>query len=383
VFVTGYAYPWDVSDQPGFLDRVAELGVDEVVVAAAYHTARAAVPWSHRRSMMVAEHAAIYRPVREQAWAGRSLRPTAASWVDGPDSAGDAVRRLAAAGVRTGLWLVLTHNSLVGKQNPDATVRNCFGERYSWALCPSRPQVRDYAATLAAECVRDLDPHTVILESCGPMGAVHQYMHEKTDGVWAPSVARLLSVCCCDACTEGWRAAGLDVEATVAALRREIRRLLDLGELGRTGDELPTGLTDALLAVRQRGTDALRAQVLAAIGRPERLVLHGSPDPWATGALPGLTPTAAADVDSVVVQCWQPGPVALDTVRATRADVPSTVEVGAYVTGVAAQPVPDMSGYVRDLAAAGATELHLYHLGLAGPARWPHLRAAVATAHAG
>ena len=44
---------------------------------------------------------------------------------------------------------------------------------------------------------------------------------------------------------------------------------------------------------------------------------------------------------------------------------------------------PDMPGYVRDLAAAGASELHLYHLGLAGPARWPHLREAVAAAHDG
>jgi hypothetical protein len=48
---------------------------------------------------------------------------------------------------------------------------------------------------------------------------------------------------------------------------------------------------------------------------------------------------------------------------------------------VAAAPIPDIAGYVRELADAGANELHLYHLGLAGPARWADLRTAVAAAH--
>jgi len=369
MLVTGYAYPWDV-EEPGFLDRVQSLGVDEVVVAGAYHTARAATPWSVTRSAMVAEYAAFYRPVRAEAWSGHQLRPSPAHWVDSPDSAGDAVRTLNAAGVRSGLWLVFTHNSLLGKAFPELTVRNCFGESYSWALCPSRAAVRDYAATLAAESVRDLDVHTVILESVGPMGVGHQYMHEKTDGVWSPAVARLLSVCCCPAC-------GVSPEV-VALLRAEVRRLLDTGDLGLTADALPADVAAELLAARQKSVDALRARILAALGRPARLVLHGHPDPWVTGALPGLTPGAATDVDSVVVPCWQPGPASIDVVRTAAS---STVDIGAYVTGVAANPVPDMAGYIRDLAAGGASELHLYHLGLAGPGRFEHLRAAVAAAH--
>ncbi|HEX3792590.1 MAG TPA: hypothetical protein VHW44_32315 [Pseudonocardiaceae bacterium] len=378
--VTGYAYPWDVLDDPGFLDRVADLGVDEVAVAASYHAARAATPWQHDRTAVIAAHAAIYRPVRESAWAGQVLRPSYAGWVAEPDAAGAAVRRLIEAGVPVAPWLVLTHNSLLGNSFPEFSGQNCFAERYPWALCPSRPEVRQYAATLAGECVRELDAHTVILESCGPMGAVHQHIHEKTDAVWAPATARLLSICCCPACTEGWTMAGLDVGRTVALLAAEVRRLIGTGDLGLTADELPAEVSAGLLAARQRAVDELRAGVLAALGSPERVVLHGSPDPWATGALPGLTPTAAGDVRSVVVQCWQPGQASLDAVRRTAAG--STVDIGAYVTGVAAQPVGDIAGYVRDLAAAGATELHLYHLGLAGPARLDDLRAAVQAAHA-
>ncbi|HWC83623.1 MAG TPA: hypothetical protein VG756_27010 [Pseudonocardiaceae bacterium] len=379
--VTGYAYPWDVLEEPGFLDRATELGVREIAVAASYHAVRAATPWSAERTAVLAEHAALYRPVREKAWSGKRLRPAAATWTRSADSAGDAVRTLSGAGIAVAPWLVLTHNSLLGRQNPDLTVRNCYGESYPWALCPSAPEVREFAVTLAAECVRELDVRTVIVESCGPMGLTHQYMHEKTDGVFAPAAARLLSVCCCPACTADWPRAGLPIEATIALLRKEIRRLLDTGDLGLATDELPAEVSEALLNVRHRAVDELRAGVLGALDEV-RVVLHGSPDPWATGALPGLTPNAANEVDAVVVPCWQPGPAALDAVRAARNLAKSTVDIGAYVTAVAAAPVPDLPGCVRELAAAGASELHLYHLGLAGPARWPDLRQAVAAAPA-
>ena len=41
-----------------------------------------------------------------------------------------------------------------------------------------------------------------------------------------------------------------------------------------------------------------------------------------------------------------------------------------------------MRAYVAEFGRAGATRLDLYHLGLAGPARWAELHAAVAGATA-
>lgn len=379
--VTGYAYPWDVD--PGFLRRARDLGVDEVAVAIAYHGARAATPWQAGRASVLAEHAALYRPVREDVWRFRALRPEPAPWTGSTDSAGEAVRTLAAAGLRAAAWLVLTHNSLLGTRFPAVTVRDCFDQPYPWALCPAHDEVRDYAATLAAECVRDLPVDAVILEACGQLGVTHQNMHEKTDAVWAPAAQRLLSVCCCRACVRRWRSAGLDPHRTRALLRDAVLAVIASGDLDRTEDGLPGDVRATLLACRQQATDLLRAEVLAAIGPQARVVLHASPDPWATGALPGLTPATGRDARGVVVSCWQPGQTSVDVVAAARAVLPSTVDVGAYVTAVAAAPAPDIGGYVRALAAAGAAELHLYHLGLAGPARYADLRAAIASAHRG
>ncbi|HEX5407395.1 MAG TPA: hypothetical protein VFX16_34410 [Pseudonocardiaceae bacterium] len=376
--VTGYAYPWDVLDDPGFVDRATGLGVDEIAVAVAYHGTRAATPWQVDRAAVVAEHSALYRPVRDDVWRSRVLRPEPAGWMTTSDSAGDAIRAL--AGLPTAAWLVLTHNSLLGNRFPAMTTRDCFGQQYPWALCPTRAEVRDYAATLAAECVRDLPVDSVLLEACGQMGAVHQHLHEKTDAVWAPAVRRLLSICCCDACLDAWRSAGLDHRSTSALIREQVLAVIASGDLTRTDDDLPAELLTGVLACRQLATDQLRADVCSAIGRRARVVLHGSPDPWATGALPGLTPAAGKDVDCVVVPCWQPDQ-GVDLVAAARAALPAGVDVGAYVTAVNAAGMPDIAAYVRALADAGATELHLYHLGLGGPARLPDLGAAVTAAH--
>lgn len=377
--VTGYAYPWDVLDDPGFLGRATDLGVDEVAVAISYHATRAATPWQVTRTAVLAGHAALYRPVRPDAWRSRALRPEPAEWLDRPDSAGDAVRALADAGLRTAAWIVLTHNSLLGTRFPEVTTRDCFDQAHPWALCPARAEVRDYSATLAAESVRGLLVDSVILESCGQMGAVHQHMHEKTDAVWAPAVQRLLSVCCCAACAGGWQDAGLDPLPTRVLLRERVLSIIASGDLTVTEDGLPEDLRDVLLANRRHFTDLLRTEVLAAIGTGARIVLHGSPDPWTTGALPGLTPSAGKDAACVVVPAWQPGQASVDLVAVAQAEQPA--DVGAYVTAVAASPVPDIADYVGDLADAGARELHLYHLGLGGPARLPDLRAAVAAAH--
>src|SRR5581483_970946 len=131
-------------------------------------------------------------------------------------------------------------------------------------------------------------------------------------------------------------------------LRARVRSIMATGDLGATEDGLPAEIAAALLSTRQQHTDALRAAVLAEVGSAGRVILHTSNDPWATGALPGLTPFTAGEIDAVVLPGWQVGPGSVDAVRTTRASVPDTVDVGSYVTAVAPIPVTDIQGYVRD-----------------------------------
>jgi len=352
--VSGHAYPWDVLGDPGFLDRAPR----RVTLAAAYHSTRAATPLHPEHRIVHARWAALYRPVREVAWKGHDLRPLAPDWVSSGDAFGEAAAVLKRAGHEVTAWIVLTHNTRLGTRRPDVAVVNCFGEIYPYALCPAHAEVRDYAATLAAEAVLDTDVDGVSLEACGQMGVVHLDHHEKTDGAWTPETARLLSICCCAACRHAWAADGLDPAEVVAALRA-----------GTPSDPMLA----ALLAVRHRFTDMLRAQVLAALPSLP-VTLHANPDPWATGPSPGLTPSAAGDVDALLVPCWPIGSAGL-----VRAAAQAGKPVDAYVSVLHPMDPAAVVPHVRDLEAAGASRFSLYHLGLA-PAWRQDLFATIAAA---
>lgn len=337
--LTGHAYPWDVLGDPGFVERTA--GLATVALAAAYHSTRAATPLHPNHQVVDARYAALYRPV-SPAWRDRRLRPLAPTWVSAPDSWGAAAAVVRSAGLRVSAWVVLTHNTRLGTEFPDVAVVNCFGDRYPYALCPAWAEVRSYAALLAAEAAADADE--VSLEACGQLGVTHQSHHDKTDGAWTPTAQRWLSVCCCGACQRGWVARGLDVPWVLSTLREAVR----------TSGAVP--FADELLAVRQESTDRLRAEVLSGLDVP--VTLHAHPDPWVTGASPGLTPTAGADVSALVVPAWP-----LDSAPVVASAVATGRPVDAYVSVL--RESSGLADHARGLVTAGATGLAIYHLGLA------------------
>jgi hypothetical protein len=356
--VSGHAYPWDVLGDPDFAHRAA-AAVDTVTLAATYHSTRAATPLHPTRRIVDARYAALYRPIRPAAWEGHRLRALGPSWMEEPDPFGTAAGVLRSAGLKVNAWIVLTHNTRLGLENPSMAVVNCFGERYPYALCPAHPEVRAYAATLAAEAVRDVAVDGISLEACGQLGLVHLGHHEKTDGAFSAEQVRLLSVCCCAACRAGWQSAGLDPSAVIAGLRA-----------GSVPDEV--------LAHRHAGTDALRAEVLTAVrtqapGIP--VTLHANPDPWATGPSPGLTPAAASDVDALLVPAWPTTEASAELVRRAAA---TGLPVDAYVTALPPAEPSALPAHVERLRTAGATRFSLYHLGLAAADRQELLRGVAA-----
>lgn len=355
----GHAYPWDVLGDSGFCDRVAGLGLDSVTLAAAYHSVRAATPLHPKHQLVDARHAALYRPVRPGTWSGR-LQPGEPDWVDSRDGFGDAAHILADAGIPVNAWIVLTHSTRLGRAHPDLTVRNCFGETYPYALCPSHAEVRDYAATLAAESVRDVPVASVSLEACGQLGLGHIGHHEKTDGAWTPAAQSLLSVCACDGCAGGWTARGLDPEHVRQVLRDAV-----WGEAVSRPTPPSQVVRDVLLDTRHAFTDTLRRGVISAVrdvAPHVAVTLHANPDPWATGPSVGITAATVADVDAILVPAWPTTSASADTVAAV-AGHGRTVD--AYVTVLPPTEQAAVAGHIRRLADAGATRFSLYHLGLA------------------
>jgi hypothetical protein len=422
--VVGYAYPWDVLGDPAFVSRVRALGVTEVALAASYHATRAATPLHPQHLVVEAREAALYRPVRQRAWAGRRLVPLGAGWVPGDDPFGAATVRLRAAGISVTAWIVLAHATHLGSAHPDVSVRNYRGDHYPYALCPANPEVRQYAATLAAEAVRGVPIDGVSLEACGQLGVSHNGRHEKTSGVFPPAAQRALSVCCCGYCTADWIRRGQDPDQVAERLSTAVGGVLT----GTHGADAPMTelvgdrIAEIVLATRRDFAAALRADVLAAVHRhapSARITLHGRAEPWATSpdvavdadtvrptadpatgteragshdrAAGGDQPTvgdrtddadrraggdgngaeaetpAVPMIDAVLTACWPTTSASVEALAHTRSVLPDEVALGAYLTVLPPADPDRVVDHAGALLGAGATELHLYHLGLAPP----------------
>ncbi|OZD63312.1 hypothetical protein CH268_10415 [Rhodococcus sp. 06-1460-1B] len=367
--IVAHAYPWDVLGDPHFVERANTFGVHEISLAATYHSTRAATPLHPQHKVVDAHHAALYRPVRPDAWAGHTITARTAAWGGAEDAFGEAAGVLREAGFLVNAWIVLTHSTILGHAHPEATVVNCFGDAYRYALAPGHPDIVRYSATLAAEAIRGVEVHGVSVEACGQLGFAHVGPHEKTDGAFPGIGDTLMSISCTQRELDAWSERGVDSGKVTHKLRDGVDAL-SAGTLpagAAITDVLAADEIDAVLAVRHADADHLRAEVLAAVREQApsaRVTLHGHPDPWKTGPSPALTASAPADVDAVLVSAWPGTAETVSVVQATRAAVGDGVDVGAYVSVLPPKKLDEVAAHVAATLDAGANELHLYHLGL-------------------
>jgi hypothetical protein len=361
-----YLYPWDVDGDPAAPGRIAGLGVQEVVLAAAYHSVRAVTPFHPRHRIITRDAAVYYRPSRER-WRGLPLRPAkpSASRHLAADPAGSferAAEQLRAADLRVTAWVVVAHSEAVGAAHPEFVVRNAFGDPYPWALCIASPDVKDYAATLAADVAALGWADGLELEACGWYGFGHLSAHDKTGGGPAGAAGWLLDLCFCPSCEGAYQAAGLNL----GDVRERVRAAVDAGL-----DGLPAGMERAILEVRAEvAADFLRDVLASArVAAPGKHVLvHSHPDSRETGANPGFDPLVLlghGGADGVVLAC--PEPASAEVVSRVATAAPGTARIAANLPAVAAlggRPA-ELRAQAKAMLAAGATELRFYHAGLA------------------
>ncbi|MFI0809663.1 hypothetical protein [Streptomyces echinatus] len=369
---SAFVYPWDVNGDPAAPARIAGLGVGQVTLAAAYHSTRALTPRHPRHRIVTAEYAAVLYPPGDR-WAGRGLRPyPAGRWAPG-NAYGEAAEALAEAGLEVHTWVVLAHNSRLGAEHPDTSVVNAYGDRYPWAPCIAQPATRAYLVDLAAEAAVRPGAHGTELESLGWYGLQHLHAHDKTAGVGLGDAGQyLMSLCFCPSCRAGYGDRGLDADALAAAVREALEPLWR----GTAGDEgWPTAgkllgeeTAAATRAWRDSTARTLQEEAVAAVRAAApagfRVLLHADPVSYHCGANAGVDPARILSVaDGVVVPCT--GGTALLAPFAGHAREGTVLAANlTVVTGMGGSPGTLAADAAR-ARAQGATELRLYHAGLA------------------
>ncbi|WP_406492055.1 hypothetical protein OHB06_13530 [Streptomyces sp. NBC_01604] len=367
-----FVYPWDVNGDPEAAERIAALGVRQATLAAAYHSTRALTPRHPRHRIVTAEHAAVLYPTDDR-WEGRTLRPYAAGdWAPG-DAFGEAAAALAAAGLEVHTWVVLAHNSRLGADHPDTSVVNAYGDRYPWAPCIAQPATRAYLVDLAAEAAVRPGARGTELESLGWYGLQHLHAHDKTGGVGLGDAGQyLMALCFCPACQEGYGRQGLDADELAAAVRTVLEPVWQGApdDGGWAGVEKLLGEETAAATRAWRDDTARTLQetavtaVRAAAPEGFQVLLHADPVTYHVGANPGVDPAHILSVaDGVVVPCAG-GPGLLTPFAEHRRDDTVIAANFGVVSGMGGSPgtLAADAARAREL---GATEVRLYHAGLA------------------
>jgi hypothetical protein len=366
-----FLYPWDVNGDPAAPGRVADLGVGQVTLAAAYHSTRALTPRHPRHRVVTAEYAAVLYPPDEGRWAGRVPRPhRAGSWAPG-DAYGEAAEALSAAGLEVHTWVVLAHNSRLGAEHPGTCVVNAYGDRYPWAPCIAQPAVRAFLTGLAAEAAVRPGARGTELESCGWYGLAHLHAHDKTAGVALGDAAQYaMSLCFCRDCKAGYAALGADPEGLRAGVCDALEPVWRGGvPADATVDELlgaePAALT---LEFRARTARTFQEEAVAAVraAAPDgfRVLLHADPVTHRCGANAGVDPAHVLGLaDGVVVPCT--GGTGLLAPFTRHAAAGSVVAANLTVVGGMGGSPGTLAEDAARAASLGANELRLYHAGLA------------------
>jgi hypothetical protein len=182
----------------------------------------------------------------------------------------------------------------------------------------------------------------------------------------------LMSLCFCPTCRDGYAHLGLDGDESAAAVRRALEPVWRGGT--PTGgweavEELLGGeLATATRAWRDSVARSLQTEVVGAVRAAApagfRVLLHADPDSYHVGANAGVDPRHVLTVaDGVVVPCGT-GPEPLTPFAGHATEETVLAANLPVVRGMGGSPATLFEDATR-AAGAGATELRLYHAGLA------------------
>ncbi len=296
---------WDLEDVQSeeLIAFLKDCGLNACNLAFSYHGGRMLLPRNRRHKVYEQEQSALYFPATRARYENLRLQPRVAPQAE-------LVERFVKACVRAkfevNAWTVLCHNDWLGMQSPECCIENAFGDKYTYALCPSNPDVRRYVTTLCTDIAAYPGVASLDLEALSFMGIEHQGLHDKRGIPLSPATAWLLSLCFCADCRShpGTSAdeIAMSVRTSIEDYFEELPEEKSDADLYATLEEmLGTDILTLLLEMRRQTLKSLLEEVRAATGNAH-LNLRVATSPLFYGGKTALSwDDIAAYVDSATV----------------------------------------------------------------------------------
>jgi len=149
-----FTYAWDLmgDDAAGIIDGMADTyHCGAIMLNAFYHHARLLYPRAKGPKTRRYNGALAAFSVRQEFYSASGITPSVEPELaqrNVLEKVGPMIRR---AGMDYGLWVVGLHNSTLGEAHPDLCVSNCFGDVYTYTLCPGQSRNREYLLGLIGD----------------------------------------------------------------------------------------------------------------------------------------------------------------------------------------------------------------------------------------
>ena len=341
-----YTYAWDLAEE-GVSKAVGQfeaLGLDTVTIAGSYHAGKFLRPHGRAGKVYFPEDGTVYfkaNPARYGA-----IKPVANSLL----SSQDVLRELTSQDrMKTNVWLVLLHNTLLGSAHPDSAVSNAFGDRYIYNLCPSAPDARAYAIGLAQDVTETYPVSGLSMETPGFLPYAHGFHHEfalNRPNRWLDSQ---LGLCFCPHCLKGAKAAGINAtrlktqvaEDVSAYLASDLDYPADMAEAFWAADTRTDGDLKAYLDWRCTVVTSLVRDIRGAVRKEvDVAVIPSVARPTGGAWYEGSDLAALADATGIIEACfYEPGAA---RVKADLFDIRRRLRGKGHLRGIVRPTFPDL-----------------------------------------
>lgn len=220
-----FVYPWDIVDNgiEEALLSIKKLGISSIGIATFYHEAKIFTPNNKRRAVYYNKSSSAYFKPDKKKY--RDLECKTSQYFDNylkcnnSDMMSDIISVAISNELNVNSWVVVLHNSYLASQFPNFAVTNLYSEVYTHALCPSNPEVTDYAISLLIDIAENYKFKNLFIESLDYSGFLHGDHHEMIGIKDTETLEKILGLCFCERCKQKAIHLGIDVKKLISGLK--------------------------------------------------------------------------------------------------------------------------------------------------------------------